>query len=76
MTAWDFLRISPKGKAEARLGIAYAARQCEDLLAGGAPGIHFYTLNRAGATQAVLAALRTARPWERAVGARAAARAE
>jgi methylenetetrahydrofolate reductase (NADPH) len=63
-------------EAEARLGIAYAARQCEDLLAGGAPGIHFYTLNRAGATQAVLAALRTARPWERAEAAGAAARTE
>jgi methylenetetrahydrofolate reductase (NADPH) len=31
----------------------------------GAPGIHFYALNRAPATRAVLGALRTARPWER-----------
>jgi methylenetetrahydrofolate reductase (NADPH) len=52
--------------AEAELGTAYATRQCEELLAGGAPGIHFYTLNKARATRAVLGALRVARPWERA----------
>jgi methylenetetrahydrofolate reductase (NADPH) len=51
--------------AEAELGMTYAARQCEELLAGGAPGVHFYTLNRAPATRAVLAALRVGRPWER-----------
>jgi methylenetetrahydrofolate reductase (NADPH) len=55
-------------EAEAELGIAYAARQCDELLAGGAPGIHFYTLNKAPATRAVLCALRAARPWERATG--------
>jgi methylenetetrahydrofolate reductase (NADPH) len=52
--------------AEAELGAAYAARQCEELLAAGAPGIHFYTLNKAAAARAVLGALRVARPWERA----------
>ena len=61
-------------EAEAELGIAYAARQCEELLAGGAPGIHFYTLNRAAATRGVLAALRAARPWERRDAAPEAAR--
>ncbi|MQA75051.1 MAG: methylenetetrahydrofolate reductase [NAD(P)H] [Solirubrobacterales bacterium] len=55
-------------EAEALLGVAFAARQCEELLAAGAPGIHFYALNRAPGTRAVLAALRTSRPWER-VGA-------
>jgi methylenetetrahydrofolate reductase (NADPH) len=59
--------------AEAELGTAYAARQCEELLAGGAPGIHFYTLNKAPATRAVLGALRVARPWERAPFAPASA---
>jgi len=56
-------------EAEALLGVAYAARQCEELLAAGAPGIHFYALNRAPGTRAVLAALRASRPWERAVAA-------
>jgi methylenetetrahydrofolate reductase (NADPH) len=53
-------------EAEGLLGVAYAARQCEELLAAGAPGIHFYALNRAPGTRAVLAALRASRPWERA----------
>ena len=52
-------------RAELELGIAYAARQCDELLAG-VPGIHFYTLNRAPATRAILGALRASRPWERA----------
>ena len=53
-------------ESEALLGVAFAARQCEELLAAGAPGIHFYALNRAPGTRAVLAALRASRPWERA----------
>jgi methylenetetrahydrofolate reductase (NADPH) len=44
--------------AVAALGIAHAREQCEDLLARGAPGIHFYTLNRSPATRLVLAGLR------------------
>jgi methylenetetrahydrofolate reductase (NADPH) len=45
--------------AVANLGVAYATLQCVDLLAKGAPGIHFYTLNRSPATRAILAALRS-----------------
>ena len=48
------------------LGVAYATAQCGDLLARGAPGVHFYTLNRSPATRAILAALRAMRPWDRA----------
>ena len=43
--------------------MAYAAKQSTELLAAGAPGIHFYALNKAPATRAVLGALRAARPW-------------
>ncbi len=53
---------------EFELGVAYAAQQCSELLIAGAPGIHFYALNRAPATRAVLGALRAARPWERTRG--------
>jgi methylenetetrahydrofolate reductase (NADPH) len=42
----------------AELGVAYATLQCADLLAHGAPGIHFYTLNRSPATRAILSALK------------------
>jgi methylenetetrahydrofolate reductase (NADPH) len=43
--------------AVAELGVAYAALQCAELLAQGAPGIHFYTLNKSPSTRAVVSAL-------------------
>jgi methylenetetrahydrofolate reductase (NADPH) len=48
-----------------QLGVAYATLQCAELLARGAPGIHFYTLNRSPATRAILSALKLLRPWVR-----------
>src|SRR5919202_1787417 len=50
-------------------GVAYATLQCAELLAAGAPGIHFYTLNRSPATRAIFSALRCLAPWERVVTA-------
>ncbi len=55
-------------EAEFNLGVAYAAQQSAELLAAGAPGIHFYALNKAPATRAVLGALRAAQPWRGARG--------
>jgi methylenetetrahydrofolate reductase (NADPH) len=57
---------------EFELGVAYAAQQCSELLIAGAPGIHFYALNRAPATRAVLGALKASKPWERTRGDAAA----
>ena len=71
-------RVDPRGPARGarratptsptrslELGVAYATLQCADLLARGAPGIHFYVLNKAPSARAILGALRLQRPWER-----------
>jgi methylenetetrahydrofolate reductase (NADPH) len=46
--------LGANDEAAAEFGIEYATQQCEELLRAGAPGLHFYTLNKARSTVQVL----------------------
>jgi methylenetetrahydrofolate reductase (NADPH) len=48
----------PEPDAVMQVGVEHAIEQCRGLLARGAPGIHFYTLNRSPATVRILDAIR------------------
>lgn len=51
-------RVQDDPGAVMAIGIEHAILQCRGLLEGGAPGVHFYTLNKSYATRTILAALR------------------
>ncbi|MEY3276341.1 MAG: hypothetical protein RL153_1608 [Verrucomicrobiota bacterium] len=50
-------RLGDDDAAVTEFGIEHCTRQIEDLLKNGAPGVHFYTLNRAYSTRRILANL-------------------
>jgi methylenetetrahydrofolate reductase (NADPH) len=47
-------KLGDDDAATAEFGIDYATRQCADLLRAGVPGLHFYTLNKAGSTTRIV----------------------
>jgi methylenetetrahydrofolate reductase (NADPH) len=53
----EVLKLEGDTAAIEEVGVAWATRQCEELVQGGVPGIHFYTLNRSPATVRVCEAI-------------------
>ena len=63
--AWMLERLTANGDDPAAIreaGITEATRLCTTLLAAGAPGLHFYTLNGSTATREIVARLETGSP--------------
>ncbi len=54
-----FKPIATDPEKTMQAGIAFAVAQCQELLKGGAPGLHFYTLNKSSPTDHVLRALKS-----------------
>ena len=46
-------RVENDDDAAVEVGIEYASRQCEALIKFGAPGLHFYSLNKSRSLQAI-----------------------
>ena len=49
---------SHQGQIRWEVGIKWAIRQCDELLSGGAPAVHFYIMRRAYPVKTVVEALR------------------
>jgi methylenetetrahydrofolate reductase (NADPH) len=54
-------KLGDNDEAVSQFGIDYATRQCEELLREGAPGLHFYTLNKSRSTSQIVENLNLAK---------------
>ncbi len=52
-----FIKLESDPQAVKSLGVEVATLLCQDLVAAGAPGLHFYTMNSSRATQEIYANL-------------------
>jgi methylenetetrahydrofolate reductase (NADPH) len=57
--------VESDSEAVLELGVDHATRQCLELLENGAPGIHFYTLNKSPATREIFKRLLKSGPPSR-----------
>jgi methylenetetrahydrofolate reductase (NADPH) len=53
----ELSRVDGDDEATYELGVRWATSQCEELLARGVDGIHFYTLNRSPASRDIYQSL-------------------
>ncbi|MFA6583746.1 MAG: methylenetetrahydrofolate reductase [NAD(P)H] [Elusimicrobiaceae bacterium] len=57
----DIEKIKDDPSAVTAYGVKFALEQCGELLANGAPGLHFYTLNKSHSTVEIMQKLKTER---------------
>ncbi len=57
MLATQLQEVADDDAETMEVGVEWAMRQCGDLLSRGAPGIHFYTMNKSPATRRVFESL-------------------
>ena len=53
----DLEAAGERAEEQFAIGVEFAARQAQDLIEAGVPGIHFYVLNRSEAAAQVLGAV-------------------
>ena len=53
-----FKPLDGNDEATYKAGVEFVVEQCNDLLKGGAPGLHFYSLNKAEPTQEILSKIK------------------